>query len=192
MTFGKIALRGILPVLLALSVAAAAHADERSVRRGYNVFKEKAQCEFCHNWDGGGQTSEYGGVAPSLRATQLDRDQIAEVVRCGRPGTNMPYHDQRAYTDDRCYGMTAEDIGDQIPNRGAVTLQRPQIDQLADYVAEVVKNRGPVTFEECEAYFGGASSVCQPYPKANAALEAPAGDKPAQAAAAATPRTPGG
>jgi len=154
MTFGKIVLRGVLPALLTLSLVAVAHADERSVRRGYTVFKDKAQCEFCHAWDGGGQTSEYGGVAPSLRATQLDRDQIAEVVRCGRPGTNMPYHDQRAYTDDRCYGMTAAQIGDQIPPKPIEPLSDRSINDVADYVFEHLKGRGEPTYDECLEYWG--------------------------------------
>lgn len=193
MTLNRILARAAAVVAGVLILSQAAFADEQTAKRGQDIWANRAGCPFCHGWaaDGNGDPHSDGG-APSLRTTTLDRDQIREVIACGRPGTGMPHYDRFAYTDDRCYGMTAEDIGDQIPNRGAVTLQRPQIDQLADYVAEVVKNRGPVTFEECEAYFGGASSVCQPYPKANAALEAPAGDKPAQAAAAATPRTPGG
>jgi hypothetical protein len=170
---------------------AAALADEQTAARGADLWANKAGCPFCHGWaaDGNGDPHSDGG-APSLRAMALDRDQIREVIACGRPGTGMPHYDRFAYTDDRCYGVTAEDLGDQVPNRGAVTLQRPQIDQIADYLAEVIKDRGPVTFEECVAYFGGPSSVCNSYPKAEAA--APAADDRPEHAAAETLRTPGG
>jgi mono/diheme cytochrome c family protein len=161
MTIGT-TLRVVLPVLLGVALANAASADERSVRRGLGVFKDKAQCEFCHGWDGSGQTSEYGGVAPSLRATELSRDQIAEVVRCGRPGTNMPYHDRRAYTDDRCYGMTAADLGDQMPPLPIETLSERSINDVADYVAEMLKGKGDATYDECLEYWG-PGRFCERY-----------------------------
>ena len=47
----------------------------------------------------------------------------------------MPHFDRFAYTDKRCYGMTADDLGDQMPDRSQVTLQADEIDALADYVA---------------------------------------------------------
>ena len=59
-----------------------------------------------------------------------------ETIQCGRPGTSMPHFDRFAYTDKRCYGMTAADLGDQMPDRSQVTLQRDEIDALADYVAQ--------------------------------------------------------
>ena len=30
----------------------------------------------------------------------------------------MPYHDQFAYTDKRCYGMTREELGKDMPLLG--------------------------------------------------------------------------
>lgn len=131
-----------------------AGADERSVERGQKVFKERAKCEFCHGWDGSGLISEYGGVAPSLRATQLSRDEIAEVVRCGRPGTNMPAHDEKAYTDTRCYGVVAADLGDQMPPKPIKPLSERAIGDVADYVFQTLKGKGDATYEECLAYWG--------------------------------------
>jgi len=62
---------------------------------GQRIY-EKANCVGCHKWHGGGGGS-YGGSALSLRDTQLNRDQVIEVVHCGRPGTGMPRHDRDAY-----------------------------------------------------------------------------------------------
>jgi hypothetical protein len=59
--------------------------------------------------------------------------------------------------------MTAADLGDKTPQRGGTTLQRDEIDALADYVAAKIKGAGPVTKAECVAYFG-KSSNCDKFP----------------------------
>jgi hypothetical protein len=104
-----------------------------------------------------------GGLA--LRKTQLTRDQIRLTIQCGRPGTAMPHFDRLAYTDNRCYGMTAQDLGNNVPNRAATTLQPFQIDAVADYVAAKLKGAGRVTRAQCVAYFGGTEAQCAKYPE---------------------------
>src|SRR5438270_7847289 len=42
----------------------------RVIEFGKEIFKVKAQCQYCHKWDGGGDQG-YGGIALSLRKTQL-------------------------------------------------------------------------------------------------------------------------
>ena len=148
------------------SNAAPLSASSPSVQRGKEVFKSVAQCQFCHGWDGGGDSSEYGGNAPSLRATQLDRDQIAETVKCGRSGAGMPYHDRNAYTaEDKCYGMTEADLGTtNMPLKPIAFLAQRDIDAVADYVATVVKGEPPVpTHEECVVFFGSETHACDKY-----------------------------
>ena len=76
----------------------------------------------------------------------------------------MPYFDRFAYTDKRCYGMTAADLGGQMPQRADTTLQRDEIDALADYVAAKIKGAGPVTKAECLAYFGAGTARCDRLP----------------------------
>ena len=74
----------------------------------------------------------------------------------------MPHFDRFAYTDKRCYGMTAADLGDQKPDRSQVTLQRDEIDALADYVATKIKGLGKVTQQQCYDYYGpGTDDVRQ-------------------------------
>ena len=87
------------------------------IEYGKEVYKNKGNCQFCHKWDASGDTG-YGGIALSLRKSFLTREQFAEVVKCGRPLTGMPYHDQFAYNDKRCYGMTREDLGKDMPPIG--------------------------------------------------------------------------
>ena len=136
--------------------------DARTIEYGKEIFKTKATCQFCHKWDASGDQG-YGGNALSLRKTQLTPAQMAEVIKCGRPGTGMPYHDRFAYTDKRCYGMTAADLGDQMPDRSQVTLQRDEIDALADYVATKIKGLGKVTQQQCYDYYGPGTVTCDIY-----------------------------
>lgn len=77
----------------------------------------------------------------------------------------MPYFDRFAYTDKRCYGMTADQLHDMMPNRAKTTLQADEIDALADYVATKIKGAGPVTRAQCVAYFGGPTTRCEAFPQ---------------------------
>jgi mono/diheme cytochrome c family protein len=142
-------------------------ARESNVAEGQRIWAGNAQCSQCHGWSGngsGGMNSP--GLAASLRSTQLTRDQIRTTIQCGRPGTPMPHFDRFAYTDKRCYDMTAEDLGNKVPDRAATTLQLYEIDALADYVAVKIKGAGPVTRGECIEFFKAeAGSHCDAYPE---------------------------
>lgn len=77
----------------------------------------------------------------------------------------MPHFDRFAYTDKRCYDATAEDLGDNVPDRAMVTLQPFEIDALADYIVTQIKGAGSVTKKECLDFFGeNAGSRCEIYP----------------------------
>jgi mono/diheme cytochrome c family protein len=143
----------------------AAWADEATIERGRELFDGKAGCSFCHGWAANGQgdpRSEGGGL--SLRETPLDRAAIRETIQCGRPGTAMPHFDRFAYTDDRCFGLTAEDLGDDVPTRAFNTLQAHETDAIADYLEAKVVGAGPVTFEWCVEFFGAVVDECGKYP----------------------------
>src|SRR5215472_12513403 len=98
----------------ALMAGGAVTGKVQDVADGQRIWKGKAGCPQCHGWSGDGFPSGFHseGNAPSLRETQLTRDQIRETIQCGRPGTPMPHFDRFAYTDKRCYDMTAADLGD--------------------------------------------------------------------------------
>lgn len=148
-------------------VTAPVAAQESDVPQGQRLWADKAQCVECHGWagDGNRSTLHSAGQAPSLRRTQLTRDQIRMTIQCGRPGTPMPHFDRFAYTDKRCYDMTAEDLGDEVPDRGAITLQTYEIDAVADYVATKIKGAGPVTRAQCMEFFKSAAGMrCDSFP----------------------------
>ena len=133
--------------------------EDRTITFGREIFKEKANCQFCHRWDGNGDQG-YGGIAFSLRATELDRDQLIEIVRCGRPNTGMPYHDAFAYTDKRCYDSTKADMGEAMPHQGTAFLQRREVEAVVDFVLAEFKGKGPADYAECTRFWGSTSRQC--------------------------------
>jgi len=135
--------------------------EARTLEYGKEVFKTKATCQYCHKWDASGDQG-YGGNALSLRKTQLTPEQMAEVVKCGRPGTGMPYHDRFAYTDKRCYGMTRDDLGKDMPPAGNEFLQAREIDAVVKYLFAKAVGRGASTYEECVGFWGSDTRECEP------------------------------
>jgi mono/diheme cytochrome c family protein len=132
---------------------------------GQRIY-EKANCVGCHKWHGGGGGS-YGGPALSLRDTQLDRDELIEVVRCGRPHTGMPYHDRDAYKEHNCYGgLTPRDLGDDMPQQAVNFLRPKEIDTVVDYVLRQIKGKGRPTYQDCIDFFGAGARACDVYEKA--------------------------
>ena len=113
-----------------------AQAQAQDVSFGDRLFHEKADCQFCHGPDGDGRGDPRSpGQAANLRKTILNRDQLIEVIACGRPGTEMPHFDKYAYEDKTCYGATAADLGDSVPHDPHSTpLTRREIEAVADFV----------------------------------------------------------
>lgn len=160
-----------LPLLLGSGIASfadAGGADDSATLvletgdpvRGKKTWK-KSKCAFCHGWSGDGRGHPRSpGVAPSLRTTELEPENLKEIVRCGLPGTEMPYHDRMAYRDDRCYGMLADEFEpDTMPRKGK-SMSEASLDNLVAYVYQNVVGKGRTTFEDCETYFRVGSRNC--------------------------------
>lgn len=134
--------------------------EARAIEYGKEVFKNKAICQFCHKWDASGDQG-YGGNALSLRISQLTREQMAEIIKCGRPATNMPYHDRFSYTDKRCYGMDrAMAGGDMPPGANNEYLAPRDIDAVVRYLFARVVGKGPSTYEDCIDFWGKDTRQC--------------------------------
>jgi hypothetical protein len=126
---------------------------------GRRVY-EKANCVGCHKWHGGGGGG-YGGAALSLRETTLERADLIEVIRCGRPATRMPYHDRNAYQSAACYGgMTKADLGADFPPKAAIFLRAEEIEAVADYVISHLQGKGEPTHDDCVGFWGPDSHEC--------------------------------
>jgi mono/diheme cytochrome c family protein len=155
-------------VMLGIALSLAAYAQSASQKpgadaEGKHVFR-KANCFGCHKWDGSGGGG-YGGDALSLRATKLDREQITTTVKCGRPGTGMPYHMRGAYDDPAkpCYGLSRQEAGRQIPPEPTTYLRPHEIEAVVSYVIDHIKGKGPTTYADCTAFWGDTSRVCDVY-----------------------------
>jgi mono/diheme cytochrome c family protein len=131
---------------------------------GKAVFK-RANCMGCHKWHGNGGGG-YGGDALSLRKTELTREQIIETVRCGRPGTGMPFFERGAYDSIKCHDMNRQDAGGAMPPEANVFLRTKDVEEVADYVIMHIKGKGEPSHAECVSFFSETSRVCDVYKKA--------------------------
>ena len=157
----------LLAALAAVASEVPAAADD-DFAGGRRIFLEKADCAYCHGWagDGAGQGQSPGGAA-NLRRSQLDRDSLIMVISCGILGKGMPHFDDQAYTDKRCYGMTAAEMGDKVPPFPPSTaLPRRDVETVADYLRAKVIGRGPITRQECAETLGPRVRSCDEYPGA--------------------------
>lgn len=93
----------IAGALLALSTSGLAQ-DAARVAAGEAAW-DKAGCLQCHGTSGDGGDGGEFPAGPSLRKTLQDRAALAETIRCGRPGTQMPGWLDGAYRVSPCYGL---------------------------------------------------------------------------------------
>lgn len=120
--------------LLLLSLPDAVLSQDTSF--GQRLFQDKADCQFCHgiNGDGLGDPRSPGRAA-NLHETRLNRDQLIEVIACGRPATEMPHFDKWAYEETDCYGLKGKSLGNDAPrDPHSTSLTRREIEAVADYV----------------------------------------------------------
>jgi len=144
-----------------LPVGSAIAAEEaRQLEFGKEIFKSKAVCQYCHKSDASGEQG-YRGNALSLGATHLTPEQLTEVVKCGRPGTGMPYHDPFAYTDKRCYGHTRAEMGNDMPPAGNDFLPQREVDAVVKYLFARAVGRS-ATYEDCVDFWGKDTRQCDP------------------------------
>src|SRR3954452_13281290 len=109
-----------LALAIITCLAGRASADNSNVTEGKRIWAEKGQCVECHGWAGDGARSSLHspGQAPSLRTTQLDRDQIRMTIQCGRPGTGAAAD----VTAVRTAGRVARSRPASLPRRNAPPL----------------------------------------------------------------------
>ena len=124
---------------------------------GLNVYK-KGNCMGCHSWHGKGGGGYGAGV--SLRNMDLTLDEIINVIKCGRPGTGMPYFLRKAYKEEKCYDTTFEDYDDHYrPVSSKRFLSPKQIEAVSIFVKEVLHNK-KLDRNYCEFFYEKESKVC--------------------------------
>jgi hypothetical protein len=133
--------------------------DEAMISLGKQMWTERFPCRNCHGGmaDGVGDVPQEEG--PSLRnADYLTPDILAELIRCGRPGTGMPYFDSRGYSDGKCYGLAADDPA--VPPHGSPNATSRSVNALVAFIMANFVGKGAPTHEECVAIWSETAPVC--------------------------------
>jgi mono/diheme cytochrome c family protein len=117
-------------------IASSGIVSAQNVSFGQRIFQDKADCQFCHGPDGDGRGDPRStGKAANLHKTSLTREQMIEVISCGRPGTEMPHFDKFAYEDTKCYGLSVADVGSNMPPPPhSTSLVQREIAAVVDYI----------------------------------------------------------
>jgi len=149
----------IAGLVLAVAMAAPASAQDKVKHPGVSIYKSSG-CLACHKWHGMGGPG-YGGTPINFRESQLTKEQMIEVIACGRPGTTMPFHAKDAYDSLSCYGdMKQEDLGEDMPGKAQRLLSLRQIESLADFIATNYQGRdNQLDLGDCRLFFG-TSKMC--------------------------------
>jgi mono/diheme cytochrome c family protein len=138
--------------------------------KGRTIYQRVGICVNCHGWAGDGRAGANPlshAAAANLRESGLDTAGLVEVIKCGIPGTAMPYHDSAAYSDGRCYGMVMGDYepGSE-PARGK-TFRDKQLADLIAYLQTRMIGLGKPTYDECADYFGSSAGKACAYLKSD-------------------------
>ena len=142
--------------------------SERNLSAGMRIYHQKADCQACHGWAGDGRKmNNQMPDGANLRISELDRDQVIFVIKCGLPGRSMPAFDRLAYEDDRCLGRTRADLrrmglGLFDP---AATLQQREVERLTDFLFAKVIGQGPMDRAACIQFWGSDVDACGELPQ---------------------------
>src|SRR4051794_19585141 len=134
--------------------------DAGDVADGMRLYLQKGDCQACHGWAADGRKMDSQMPDGSnLRETRLNRERLAQTIKCGRPGTGMPAFDKFAYTDGRC-GLKAADLKTPMTDPPA-TFQPREIDLVVAFLMEKVVGKGPMDRAKCIAYWGSEVDACK-------------------------------
>src|SRR5258708_3182783 len=114
-----------------LTLSASAFAQEAERLAAGEAAWDKAGCLQCHGASGEGGGGGEAVAGPSLRTTLLDRTMLADTIRCGRPGGQMPAWLTGAYTEIPCYGLPKGPAPAGLDLTPVLSAQ--EIDALVDY-----------------------------------------------------------
>ena len=141
--------------------------SDRNIAAGMRLYHQKADCQACHGWSGDGRKMDNQMPdGANLRESELDRDQLIFVIKCGLPGRSMPAYDRLAYEDDRCLGRTRADLRRlelELFDPPA-TLQNREVERLVDFLLTKVVGQGPMDRAKCIDFWGEEVDVCNDLP----------------------------
>ncbi len=131
------------------------------INYGLSVYK-KANCMGCHSWHGKGGGGYGAGV--SLRTSVLSPDELYNVIKCGRPGTGMPYFYKNSYIKESCYDSLLSDYDENYrPITSRRFLNNNQIKGLVFFIQNQLQGK-LVSKEYCYNFFRKKTKVCSNLP----------------------------
>lgn len=137
--------------------------SDRNVSAGMRIYHQKADCQACHGWSGDGRKmNNQMPDGANLRTSELSREQVIFVIKCGLPGRHMPAFDRLAYRDDRCLGRTRADLrrmGLELFDP-ATTLQQREVERLTDFLFAKVIGQGQMDRAACIEFWGSEVGAC--------------------------------
>lgn len=157
-----------LALALPIESGVQVQAQTDTVAAGMRIYRQKADCQACHGWAGDGRKMDSQMPdGANLRVSQLDRERLIFVIKCGLPGRGMPAFDRLAYSDDRCLGRTKADLermGLELFDPAA-TLQNREVERVADFLFEKVVGQGEMDRAKCVEFWGEDVEVCREFPQ---------------------------
>lgn len=132
------------------------------LERGKRVFQKIGLCISCHGWDGNGtgKNSRSEGAAALLRDTSMDAEALISVVRCGIPGTPMPYRLPGLQEAGLCNGQVMADFDEAGAPRKGHTFKEADIVNVVAYIEAKLKGYGKATLADCEEAFQPGAGFC--------------------------------
>ena len=133
--------------------------DNKVLKSGLKIYK-KANCANCHSWHGNGGKGGYG-IGVSLRNANNSLDQLANIIKCGIPGTQMPFYFKNSYNNTQCYGMLFNDFSEkEKPNNIGKFLNKKEIFILSQFIFNELQGR-QLNKNYCINYFSKNSRICE-------------------------------
>ena len=80
------------------------------------------------------------GVVPPRAGPPWSSSESSDCLQaggavCGRPGSEMPHFDKYVYDAKDCYGLSAEELGKNVPpDPHSTSLNKREISALADFI----------------------------------------------------------
>jgi len=135
--------------------------DEAKIKAGLKIWKDNG-CPECHgSFANGEKQRDESPTGADLRTSRLDAATLKIVISCGKPGgAGMPAFDEGAYKTRPCYGRPlGDEPSDLYPN--GQKLKPEEIDLVVAYLQARIIGRGPVTKQECLAYYEDRPDECE-------------------------------
>lgn len=133
--------------------------DTKNNSYGLSVYK-RGNCMGCHSWHGKGGGGYGAGV--SLRMSKLNFNELVEIIKCGRPGSGMPYFYKKSYLEEKCYDTFITDYTDDNfkPISSKKFLNSRQVNAVASFIIDNLQGK---TLDKayCENFFEKGSKVCE-------------------------------